>query len=164
MDAPASLQPLHSNDCIPGNETDNRKDEGADVIFFDSKNIYSDAKVENQPQRVTDCDVTPLKKCLKSTKLKKRIPSDVFELPSTSSSPSSSSMGSSHKGAGVACRRRNPKLQIRRSGGAIAAIGLPLGMSFAAVIAQVPFFISLLAFLTCIIVYDVSFVHLDVFC
>jgi hypothetical protein len=73
---------------------------------------------------------------------------------SSSQSETTSSYSSSQlqkpkvKTKGIAFKRRNPKLTVRRNRGSssnVAAIGFPLGMSFAAVMAQVNF-ISFLYF------------------
>lgn len=50
---------------------------------------------------------------------------------------STSSQKTKGKGKGVACKRRNPRVPVRRTRVNVADIGLPLGMSFAAVMAQV---------------------------
>ncbi|XP_027338685.1 protein CPR-5 [Abrus precatorius] len=62
----------------------------------------------------------------------KRESSEASETASSSSSPRGKG-----KGKGVACKRRNPRVLVRRNRASVDAIGLPLGMSFAAVLAQV---------------------------
>jgi hypothetical protein len=76
-----------------------------------------------------------------------------IETCSSSQSETTSSYSSSQlqkpkvKTKGIAFKRRNPKLTVRRNrvSSNVAAIGFPLGMSFAAVMAQVNF-ISFLYF------------------
>ncbi|XP_012571898.1 LOW QUALITY PROTEIN: protein CPR-5 [Cicer arietinum] len=56
----------------------------------------------------------------------------------TTSYSSSQLQKAKAKGKGVACKRRNPRVPVRRTkANNVAAIGFPLGMSFAAVMAQV---------------------------
>ncbi|TKY73912.1 CPR-5 isoform X1 [Spatholobus suberectus] len=51
---------------------------------------------------------------------------------------SSSLQKENGKGKGLACKRRNPRVLVRRNrANNVDTIGLPLGMSFAAVMAQV---------------------------
>jgi hypothetical protein len=88
---------------------------------------------------------------------------------SSSQSETTSSYSSSQlqkpkvKTKGIAFKRRNPKLTVRRNRGSssnVAAIGFPLGMSFAAVMAQVNFiffFYTQLLSLIILFFYHVSF-------
>lgn len=143
MDASSSssLQSQQCNNCLPRHGADNRDDKGS--IIVDSDDHCSRPEVENHTSGSSNSELKRTNRCKKRTSLKKRIAVDASELPSSSFSPSSS-MGSSHRGVGVACKRRNPRALVRRNGGDVAAIGLPLGMSFAAVMAQVrPLFFSL---------------------
>jgi hypothetical protein len=89
---------------------------------------------------------------------------------SSSQSETTSSYSSSQlqkpkvKTKGIRFKRRNPKLTVRRNRGSssssnVAAIGFPLGMSFAAVMAQVNFIFFYTQLLSLIILffYHVSF-------
>jgi hypothetical protein len=91
-----------------------------------------------------------------------------IETCSSSQSETTSSYSSSQlqkpkvKTKGIAFKRRNPKLTVRRNRGSssnVAAIGFPLGMSFAAVMAQVNFIFFYTQLLSLIILffYHVSF-------
>ncbi|KAI4345190.1 hypothetical protein L6164_012336 [Bauhinia variegata] len=135
MDAASSVPPLHCSGCLPSNETENGEDKSS--VTIDSGDNPSHSRVESHPSGSipTDDGVKPLKKCKKKMKLKKRVVLDVSEMTSSSSFPPS--VASLHRGFEVGCKRRNPRFLVRRNGGDVAAIGLPLGMSFAAVIAQV---------------------------
>lgn len=61
-----------------------------------------------------------------------------LEICETNSYNSSQLQRTKVKGKGIACKRRNPRVSVRRTRGInVAAIGFPLGMSVAAVMAQV---------------------------
>ncbi|KEH35577.1 CPR5, putative [Medicago truncatula] len=61
-----------------------------------------------------------------------------LEICETNSYNSSQLQRTKVKGKGIACKRRNPRVSVRRTrGNNVAAIGFPLGMSVAAVMAQV---------------------------
>ena len=87
-------------------------------------------------ENCTSEEVGPINRCKNKTLMKRRPSLDASE--ATSSYSSSTSSAQKSKGKGVACKRRNPRVAVaRRNRGHVAAIGLPLGMSFAAVMAQV---------------------------
>ncbi|KAH7565884.1 hypothetical protein JRO89_XS08G0030400 [Xanthoceras sorbifolium] len=97
---------------------------------------------------------------------KRRKKSAVKDVPTSSSCSSSAS--STQRGTRVALKRRsNPKIRLgpvrRNEGGDMEAIALPLGMSFAAVVAQVTFFFFLCFYVDGVFVFCLSFVALSVF-
>lgn len=107
------------------------------TVLMDSHNNCSPSSVDNFPSEPINGEVKAksLNKCKKKNLIKKKVDLNVPELPSTSSS----SPRCSSSGVSVARKRRNPRILVRRTKGDVSAIGHPLGMSFAAVIAQVRF-------------------------
>ncbi|KAI9116955.1 hypothetical protein K1719_011954 [Acacia pycnantha] len=134
-----SSQTQHcNNNCNSEHDYDHRDGKGI-VIIDDSNNHCSHPMVHNYPPGTIDSELKrSTTRCKKRTLMKKRVALDNSESPSSSSTRySSSSAVSSQRGIAVACQRRNPRVLVRRNRNDVAAIGFPLGMSFAAVIAQV---------------------------
>ncbi|XP_054792447.1 uncharacterized protein LOC129298071 isoform X2 [Prosopis cineraria] len=109
--------------------------DGEGIVVADSNSHCSHPMVQNYPLGPIDSELKHSNRCKKRT-LKKSVALDNSESPSSSSSRYFSSAVSSQRGIAVACQRRNPRVLVRRNRGDVAAIGFPLGMSFAAVIAQ----------------------------
>ncbi|XP_028755120.1 protein CPR-5 [Neltuma alba] len=132
----SSQQPQHCNNCLSDSEHDTDHRDGEAIVMADSNNGCSHPMVQRYPPRPIDSELKRSTRCKKRTLMKKRVALDNSESPSSSSSRYSSSAVSSQRGITVACQRRSPKVRVRRSRGDVATIGFPLGMSFAAVIAQ----------------------------
>ncbi|GAB4847667.1 hypothetical protein Ancab_026729 [Ancistrocladus abbreviatus] len=89
----------------------------------------------------SDCPLKPHIKGQKSNcKSKKRVPIDHAIQPSCSSSSSSLTIYTQHSSQRclrLAPKRRNPRFLVRRRASDVEAIAFPLGMSIAAVVAQI---------------------------
>ncbi|KAJ7945338.1 Protein CPR-5 [Quillaja saponaria] len=129
MDGSSNI--LRRRACFPTNETNNKEEEGSSAV--DSTTNYSNSTVQINPPLPGPTDTE--EKLTKKKKMKKKVAVDVSAL--TSSSLSSSSIASSQRGTRVEYKRRNPRVRVRRNGGGVDAIGHPLGISVAAVMALV---------------------------
>ncbi|KAJ1429765.1 protein CPR5-like [Sesbania bispinosa] len=83
---------------------------------------------------IEDCSAKPEAGSINGCKTKTLTRSSLDASETTSSSSSQKTKG---RRKGLVCKRRNPRVLVRRTGSNVAAIGHPLGMSFAAVMAQV---------------------------
>ncbi|KAK7350835.1 hypothetical protein VNO77_09826 [Canavalia gladiata] len=79
-------------------------------------------------------DAEPINRCKKSKALMNNRKESKEASETTSSC---TSRKGKYKGKGISCKRRNPRVLARRNRANVDTIGLPLGMSFAAIIAQV---------------------------
>lgn len=148
MDAPPrppsnllSTQPLESSNCHPNDEMNN------------AEYVCTASTVDSAPYRPHPAVSNPLScsgpteenpENRKKMKAKKRIFKDASVNSSSSSSSCYPLLGSSQRGTRVACKRRIPRVVIGSTPrNPIAdSIAFRLGMSIAAFVAQVGFFLS----------------------
>ena len=136
---------FHFMEPLPSSSSSSSSSLHKDIIMVDdSINHCSDPTVHDSPPNPTiDGEIKPSSKCKKRSLVKKNVNFDDSQYPSTSSSR----CFSSQRGFAVSCHRRNPRFPLRRRPCNVDSIGFPLGMSFAAVIAQVTIFFLFCFFL-----------------